>query len=105
MKNLIKKGMGFKAAQDSISKKQGIPKKNAAAILAAGARKASPAAKSANPNLKKVSKPSQPKVTVNMPNKIKPVDRSKLMGPGVAPMPTKHQRENAIKKLSSKKAK
>jgi hypothetical protein len=49
------KGMGFKAAQKSIAKKQGIPMKNAGAILAAGARKASPAAVKANPNLKKVS--------------------------------------------------
>ena len=48
------KGMGFKAAQKQIAKKQGIPMKNAGAILAAGARKASPAAKKANPNLKKV---------------------------------------------------
>ena len=48
------KGMGFQAAQKSIAKKQGIPMKNAGAILAAGARKASPAAKKANPNLKKV---------------------------------------------------
>ena len=48
------KGMGFKAAQKSIAKKQGIPMKNAGAILAAGARKASPAAKKANPNLKEV---------------------------------------------------
>ena len=51
---MAKKGMGFKAAQKSIAKKQGIPMKNAGAILAAGARKASPAAKKANPNLKKV---------------------------------------------------
>lgn len=50
-----KKGMGFAAAQKSISKKQGIPMKNAGAILAAGARKASPAAVKANPNLKKVT--------------------------------------------------
>ena len=48
------KGMGFKAAQKNISKKQGIPMKNAGAILAAGARSASPAAKKANPNLTKV---------------------------------------------------
>jgi len=46
--------MGFKKAQKSIAKKQGIPMKNAGAILAAGARKASPAAKKANPNLAKV---------------------------------------------------
>jgi hypothetical protein len=50
-----KKGMGFKAAQQSIAKKQGIPMKNAGAILAAGARKASAKAVKANPNLKNVS--------------------------------------------------
>ena len=49
-----KKGMGFAAAQKSIAKKQGIPMERAGAILAAGARKASPAAKKANPNLNKV---------------------------------------------------
>ncbi len=49
-----KKGMGFKAAQKNIAKKQGIPMERAGAILAAGARKASPAAKKKNPNLKKV---------------------------------------------------
>jgi hypothetical protein len=49
-----KKGMGFAAAQKSIAKKQKIPMKNAGAILAAGARGASAAAKKANPNLKKV---------------------------------------------------
>ena len=48
------KGMGFKAAAKSIAKKQSIPMERAGAILAAGARKASPAAKKANPNLKKV---------------------------------------------------
>lgn len=46
--------MGFKKAAASIAKKQGIPMKNAGAILAAGARKASAKAKAANPNLKKV---------------------------------------------------
>ena len=50
-----KKGMGFKAAAKSVAKKQGIPMENAKAIIAAGARKASPAAVKANPNLKKVS--------------------------------------------------
>jgi hypothetical protein len=51
-----KKGMGFKAAAESIAKKQGISMDRASAILAVGARKASPAAKKANPNLKKVIK-------------------------------------------------
>ena len=49
-----KKGMGFKATQSQIAKKQGISKERAGAILAAGARKASAAAKKKNPNLKKV---------------------------------------------------
>ena len=50
-----KKGMGFKKAQSQIAKKQGISMERAGAILAAGARKASPAAKKKNPNLKKVN--------------------------------------------------
>lgn len=50
----VKKGMGFKKAQSQIAKKQGISKERAGAILAAGARKASAAAKKKNPNLKKV---------------------------------------------------
>ena len=54
-----KKGMGFKAAQEQIAKKQGISMERAGAILASGARKASPAAKKANPNLLKVK--GQPK--------------------------------------------
>ena len=49
-----KKGMGFAAAQKKIAKTQGIPMKNAGAILASGARTASGVAKKANPNLKKV---------------------------------------------------
>jgi len=48
------KGMGFKAAQSQIAKRQGISTDRAGAILAAGARGASAAAKKANPNLKKV---------------------------------------------------
>jgi hypothetical protein len=49
-----KKHPGFKAAQSQIAKRQGISRERAGAILAAGARKASPAAKKANPNLKRV---------------------------------------------------
>jgi hypothetical protein len=45
---------GFKAVQSSIAKKQGISKQAAGAILASSTRKASSAAKKANPNLKKV---------------------------------------------------
>ena len=49
-----KKGMGFAAAQKSIAKKSGVSMESAGAILASSTRKASPAAKKANPNLKKV---------------------------------------------------
>jgi hypothetical protein len=56
-----KKGMGFKAAQKEIAKKQGISMERAGAILAEGARKASPAAKKANPNLMKVKGQSKSK--------------------------------------------
>lgn len=45
---------GFKAAAKKIAESQGISEERAGAILAAGARKASPAAKKANPRLKKV---------------------------------------------------
>lgn len=44
----------FAAKAASISKKQNIPPAAAKAILAAGARNASPAAKKKNPNLAKV---------------------------------------------------
>jgi len=46
---------GFKVVQKEIAKKQGISTQAAGAILAAGARKASPAAVKANPRLKKIS--------------------------------------------------
>lgn len=48
------KGMGFKAAAASVQKKEGVSKKSAARIIAAGARNASSKAKKANPNLRKV---------------------------------------------------
>lgn len=57
----IKRGMGFAKAQANIASRQGIPMKNAGAILAAGARKASAKAKAANPNLKKVLMPKKAK--------------------------------------------
>ena len=50
----MSKHYGFKAAERSIAAKQGIPMKNAGAILGSGARGASDAAKKANPNLKRV---------------------------------------------------
>ena len=51
---MTKKHPGFKAVQASIAKKQGVSKQAAGAILASATRKASPAAKKANPKLKKV---------------------------------------------------
>lgn len=45
---------GFKSVQSSIARKEGVSKKSAGAILASATRKASPAAKKANPRLKKV---------------------------------------------------
>lgn len=47
--------MGFNAAAKSVAGKEGLPMDRARAIIAAGARKASPAAVKANPNLRKVS--------------------------------------------------
>lgn len=46
--------MSFKSVQKSIAKKEGVPMKNAGAILAKASRNASPAAKAANPKLKRV---------------------------------------------------
>lgn len=46
--------MSFKAVKNKIAKQEGIPAKNAAAILANATRKSSPAAKKKNPALKKV---------------------------------------------------
>ncbi len=55
-----KKHMGFKAAAASVAKKEGLPMNRANAIIAAGARKASPAAVKANPRLKKVAGVEKP---------------------------------------------
>lgn len=51
---MAKKNPGFKAVQSKIAAKEGISKDRAGAILASSTRKASPAAKRKNPNLKKV---------------------------------------------------
>ena len=45
---------GFKAVQSKIAGERGVGKERAGAILAAATRRASPAAKRANPNLKRV---------------------------------------------------
>ena len=54
MKKGMKKHRGFKAVAQEIAAKQNLPIERANAIVAAGARKASPAAKRANPRLLKV---------------------------------------------------
>ncbi len=48
---------GFTNTANSIAKKEGIPAKNAKAILASSTRNASPAAKAKNPALKNVKMP------------------------------------------------
>ncbi len=45
---------GFAAVQSKIAKERGVSKERAGAILAAATRRASPAAKRANPRLKRV---------------------------------------------------
>ena len=50
----IKENHGFKAVKTNIEEKQGVSEERAGAILAASTRKASPAAKKANPRLKNV---------------------------------------------------
>ena len=45
---------GFKRTADKIAKKEGLSKASASAILASASRKASPAAKKANPRLNRV---------------------------------------------------
>ena len=52
---------GFQAVQSSIASKQGIPMAEAGAELAASTRRASSAAKKANPRLKRVKGKAKPK--------------------------------------------
>lgn len=49
-----KKGMGFKAAVANAMRKGGYSKDAASAIIANAARRASPASKAKNPNLKRI---------------------------------------------------
>ncbi len=50
----MKSHPGFKAVQKKISEEEGIPEKNAGAILASKTRKASTSARKKNPKLNKV---------------------------------------------------
>lgn len=56
-----RKGMGFRAAMQNVMKNSGVSPEAAGAIVANAARNASPAAKAANPNLKKVKGKAAPK--------------------------------------------
>jgi len=51
---MAKKHPGFQKVAAGIAKKEGVSKDRAGAILASASRKASPAAKRYNPNLRKV---------------------------------------------------
>jgi len=51
---MAKSHPGFKAAQSSIARREGVSKDRAGAILAAASRGASAKAKRANPRLKRV---------------------------------------------------
>lgn len=51
---MASKHPGFKSVQKRIAAQQGVSEEKAGAILASSTRKASPAAKKANPNLAKV---------------------------------------------------
>jgi hypothetical protein len=50
----MKKHPGFKAVQAKIAKSEGVSMARAGAILAAGTRRAGPAARKANPRLNRV---------------------------------------------------
>ncbi len=65
------KGQGFKAVQAKIAAKEGVPLKNAGAILASSTRKASPQAKAANPALNKVQMPKPAAKPTMAPKKAK----------------------------------
>lgn len=53
---MSKKHPGFKAVANKIAKKQGVSVKTASKELAASTRRASPAARKANPRLNRVKK-------------------------------------------------
>jgi hypothetical protein len=51
---------GFKSVQSSIARREGVTDNEAGAMLAASTRRASPAAKRKNPNLKRVKGKPKP---------------------------------------------
>lgn len=51
---MAKKHPGFKSVQRQIAQREGVSMKRAGAMLAAGTRRASPAAKRKNPRLRRV---------------------------------------------------
>jgi DNA transposition AAA+ family ATPase len=61
--------MSFQAVQNQIAQREGVGPQAAGAILASKTRNASPAAKKANPNLKKVKgKPNKPAAKTKAPS-------------------------------------
>lgn len=73
-----RKGMGFKAALQNVMRNSGVGRDSAGAILAAGARNASPAAKAANKNLSKVPGAAKKKSSKKAaPSKAKKVSSGK----------------------------
>lgn len=56
-----RKGMGFRAAVQNVMRNSGVSPDAAGAIVASAAHNASPAAKAANPNLRKVKGKAVPK--------------------------------------------
>ena len=64
---------GFKAVQTKIES-EGYSKEAAGAILAKKSREASPAAKAANPKLKKVKEPKEIGIPKHAPRKVKKMD-------------------------------
>jgi hypothetical protein len=76
-------GKGFKAVAGGIAAKQGIPIKNADAILAAGTRKSSQAAVNSNPSLSNI--PGTKKPTTGSVNVAKAASKPPAPKPPVAP--------------------
>jgi len=103
-------GMGFKAAAASVQRKSGVSKQAANAIIAAGARKASPAAKKANPNLKKVAPAKKATKAMADPAKAnrervaKPAPKKGAAGGAMCAEPKKMAMPPQLAKALAKKA-
>ena len=88
-----RKGMGFKAAMQNVMRNSGVSPDAAGAIVASAARNASPAAKAANPNLRKVKGSA----------KGKPAAKGKAPAKKAAPKGRPSSKRVAPKKKAAKK--